>query len=227
MGGEPSAGADADAGPHGLSRLKVEPLFSGSKKWEWALRGLLGFLPAALVADLAHVDPATVFLLAAVAIVPLSALLGRATEEYAAHAGPAIGGLLNATFGNAVELIIAVLAVSAGLFEVVKASLTGSIVANLLLILGMSMLAGGAKHKTMTLHRRGTMNSLSLMTLSVIALENLLTLARAGAVVLPASPGFYGKPKRIEDLVDFVVARILDHLDVAHGIGVRWRGLPE
>jgi len=63
--------------------------------------------------------------------------------------------------------------------------------------------------------------------LSVIALENLLTLARAGAVVLPASPGFYGKPKRIEDLVDFVVARILDHLDVAHGIGVRWRGLPE
>ncbi len=162
--------ADADARPRGLGRLKVEPLFSGSKKWEFALRGLLGFLPAAFVADLAQMDPATVFLLAAIAIVPLSALLGRATEEYAAHAGPAIGGLLNATFGNAVELIIALLAVSAGLFEIVKASLTGSIIANLLLILGMSMLAGGAKHKTMTLHRRGTMNSLSLMTLSVIAL---------------------------------------------------------
>jgi 4-hydroxy-3-polyprenylbenzoate decarboxylase len=63
--------------------------------------------------------------------------------------------------------------------------------------------------------------------LGVIALENLLRLARAGAVILPASPGFYGKPRRIEDLVDFVVARILDHLDVEHELGVRWRGPPE
>lgn len=63
--------------------------------------------------------------------------------------------------------------------------------------------------------------------LSAIALENMLKLARAGAVILPASPGFYGKPTRIEDLVDFVVARILDHLGIDHAIGARWRGLPE
>ncbi len=63
--------------------------------------------------------------------------------------------------------------------------------------------------------------------LSAIALENMLKLARAGAVILPASPGFYGRPKRIEDLVDFVVARILDHLGIDHTIGARWRGLPD
>jgi Ca2+:H+ antiporter len=145
-------------------------LFSTSKKVEWALIGLLGLVPIAFGADLVHVDPAVVFLLAAVAVVPLSALLGRATEEYAVRAGPAMGGLLNATFGNAVELIIALFAVSAGLTEIVKASITGSIVANLLLVLGMAMLAGGLKHKTQRLHRRGTMTSLSLMTMSVIAL---------------------------------------------------------
>ncbi len=145
-------------------------LFSTSKKVEWALRALLGFIPVALVMRAAGGDPALVFLFGAIAIVPLAALLGRATEEYAIHAGPALGGLLNATFGNAVELIIALFAVSAGLFEIVKASITGSIIANLLLILGMSMLFGGFKHKTQVLHRRGTLNSLSLLTLSVIAL---------------------------------------------------------
>jgi Ca2+:H+ antiporter len=84
--------------------------------------------------------------------------------------GPALGGLLNATLGNAVELIIALFALNAGLFAIVKASLTGSILANLLLVLGMSMIAGGVRHSSQGLHRRGTLTSLSLMTMSVIAL---------------------------------------------------------
>lgn len=150
---------------------RVEPIFSASKRGEWVMRALLAFIPLALAAEFAHAEPTTIFVLAAVAIVPLSALLGRATEEYAAQAGPALGGLLNASFGNAVELIIALLAVNAGLFEIVKASITGSIVANLLLVLGMAMLAGGSRHKTQKLHRVGTMNALSLMTLSVVALS--------------------------------------------------------
>jgi Ca2+:H+ antiporter len=145
-------------------------LFSTSKTVEWALIALLGLVPVAFGANLVGLNAAVVFLLAALAVVPLSALLGRATEEYTVYAGPALGGLLNATFGNAVELIIALFAVAAGLTEIVKASLTGSIIANLLLVLGMAMLAGGLKHKTQRLHRRRTLTSLSLMTMGVIAL---------------------------------------------------------
>jgi Ca2+:H+ antiporter len=145
-------------------------LFSASRPAEFAMVCLLLFFPAALAARAAGADAALTFILGAVAVVPLSAVLGRATEEYAIHAGPALGGLLNATLGNAVELIIAMFAVTAGLFEIVKASLTGSIIANLLLVLGASLLAGGLKHKTLVLHRRATATTLSLMTLSVIAL---------------------------------------------------------
>jgi Ca2+:H+ antiporter len=163
-------------------------LFSASPRVERALIGaLILFIPGALVARFAGADPALVFALGAIAIVPLSALLGRATEEYAIHAGPALGGLLNATLGNAVELIIALFAVMAGLFEIVKASLSGSIIANMLLVLGMSMLAGGLKHKSQPLHRRATATALSLMTLSVIALALPALFYWASA-----TPGLFG-----------------------------------
>ncbi len=104
----------------------------------------LALAPAAIllhyVADLGQV---TEFALAAVALVPLAWLIGEATEHAAEHTGPGIGGFLNATFGNAPELIIALLAVNAGLTEVVRGSLTGSVVGNLLLVLGFSLVAGG------------------------------------------------------------------------------------
>jgi Ca2+:H+ antiporter len=143
---------------------------SASRPVELFLTSLLLLFPAAIAARAVGVDAAVVFVLGAGAVVPLSAILGRATEEYAIHAGPALGGLLNATLGNAVELIIAIFAVQAGLFEIVKASITGSIIANLLLVLGLSLLAGGIKHKNLALHRRATATTLSLMTLSVIAI---------------------------------------------------------
>src|SRR3954465_11766949 len=106
---------------------------------------LLLFVPAAIAAEFLHASPVVVFALAALAIVPLSGFLGRATEEIAAYTGPTLGGLLNATLGNMAELIIAVLALRVGLVDLVKASITGSILGNLLLVLGLAQLMGGIR----------------------------------------------------------------------------------
>src|SRR3954454_6262860 len=93
-------------------------------------------------------EPGATFALAALGVIPLAHLMGEATEHLSHKAGPTWGGLLNATFGNAAELIIAIIALSKGLNEIVKASLTGSILGNLLLVAGVSMLAGGWKRST-------------------------------------------------------------------------------
>jgi Ca2+:H+ antiporter len=116
--------------------------------WAWLLRPsinwLLVFIPASLIAALTH-QPLLTFITAAFAIVPLAGLIGRATDQLAIRVGPRLGGLLNATFGNLTELIVAVLLIAAGNFEVVKASLIGSIVGNLLLVLGLSLFVGGLR----------------------------------------------------------------------------------
>jgi Ca2+:H+ antiporter len=105
---------------------------------------LLGlFIPVAVALDLAHASETLIFFSTALALIPAAAAMGRATEEAAGRAGPGIGGLLNVTFGNAPELIIALFALSKGLHEVTKASIVGSIVGNLLLVLGAAMFAGG------------------------------------------------------------------------------------
>src|SRR5689334_12489487 len=96
------------------------------------LNCLLIFIPIAIVLEVIHADPVYVFITSAAAIIPLAGWMGRATEWMAEHLGPGIGGLLNATFGNAAELIIAIMALRAGLHEVVKASITGSIIGNIL-----------------------------------------------------------------------------------------------
>jgi Ca2+:H+ antiporter len=131
---------------------------------------LLLFVPAAIGAELLHAAPVMVFGLAALAIVPLSGFLGRATEEIAAHTGPTLGGLLNATLGNLAELIIAVLALRAGLIDLVKASITGSILGNLLLVLGAAQLAGGLKHKTQRFSAALAGLSISSLVVAVIGL---------------------------------------------------------
>jgi Ca2+:H+ antiporter len=116
--------------------------------WAWWLRPsinwLLVFIPVSLIAEFTH-QPLLTFITAALAIVPLAGLIGRATDQLAVHVGPQLGGLLNATFGNLTELIVAVLLIAAGNFDVVKASLIGSIVGNLLLVLGLSLLVGGLR----------------------------------------------------------------------------------
>lgn len=134
------------------------------------LRYLLIFVPLAVIAELMHWDPLMIFLFSAVALVPLAGLLGEATEELAIHTGPKIGGLLNATLGNAAELIITIVALSAGKVELVKASITGSILGNLLLILGLSLLLGGLKHGIQKFDRGLAGMSGSMMTLAVVGL---------------------------------------------------------
>jgi len=111
-----------------------------------------------------------VFVLAAAAIIPLAGYMGEATEHLASHSGPAVGGLLNATFGNAAELIIAIVALRAGLVELVKASIMGSILGNLLLILGLSILAGSLKKPIITFNRTAAGASASMLALAVLAL---------------------------------------------------------
>ena len=134
------------------------------------LNWLLVFVPAAVAAELAHAPPLVIFILAALAILPLSGLLGLATEELAGHTGPTIGGVLNATLGNLAELIIAALALRAGLVGLVKASITGSIIGNLLLVLGASQLAGGLRYKTQSFNPNLAGVSVSLLVISVIGL---------------------------------------------------------
>lgn len=112
------------------------------------LNVLLVFLPIAFVAELAHFNPVVVFVTAALAVVPLSGLLGDATEELAGRTGPQIGALINATLGNAAELIITVLAIRQGLLDLVRASIVGSIIGNILLVLGAAFLLGGLKNGT-------------------------------------------------------------------------------
>jgi Ca2+:H+ antiporter len=108
------------------------------------LWGSLALAPATIFVHYAlHPSEVVEFVLAALALVPLAWLIGEATEQAAHHTGPGIGGFLNATFGNAPELIIALLAINKGLTEVVRGSLSGSVVGNLLLVLGFSLLFGG------------------------------------------------------------------------------------
>ena len=134
------------------------------------LSWFLVLAPIAVVAEWMHASPLVVFTLSALAIIPLSGLLGSATEELAGHTGPAIGGLLNATLGNLAELIIAGLALRAGLIDLVKASITGSILGNLLLVLGAAQLAGGLKHREQKFNASYAGMSVSLLTIAVTGL---------------------------------------------------------
>ncbi len=144
------------------------------------LSALLVLGPIVIAVDRIGAGDILLFVLAAVALIPLAWIIGESTEHAAQHTGPGIGGFLNATFGNAPELIIALFAVSDGLTEVVRGSLTGSVVGNLLLVLGFSLAFGGDGE----LDRKSSFLSLGLVTLAV-----LLFLA-------PAVPGFHGDPER-------------------------------
>lgn len=160
---------------------------------------LLLFIPISLAAHFLEWGDLIVFITAGLAILPLAAWMGTATEEIAVVVGPTLGGLLNATFGNATELIIALVALKAGLVNVVKASITGSIVSNLLLVMGLSMLLGGLRYKEQTFQPIVARVNAASMNLAVIAIllptamnytskgigeETLQNLSLAVAVVL-------------------------------------------
>jgi Ca2+:H+ antiporter len=133
---------------------------------------LLLFVPVTLA--LGHWLPEHslwIFVSSALAIVPIAGWMGRATEELAVRTGEGVGGLLNATFGNAAELIIAIVALRAGLHDVVKASIAGSIIGNILLVLGAAMLAGGARHRPeQVFNASGARSQATMLTLAAIAL---------------------------------------------------------
>lgn len=113
------------------------------------------------------VSPVIQFFVFALTIVPLAALMGQATESISAHAGPRLGGLLSATFGNAVELIIGVFSLRQGLFELVKASITGSILGNLLFVLGLSFFVGGIRHPIQTFNLRAARSNAAMLILGI------------------------------------------------------------
>lgn len=131
---------------------------------------LVPCIPAAIVMRLAHADPAALFFVSAAGVIPTAALMGEATEQLAARAGPGIGGLLNVTFGNAPEIIIALFALQRGLHEVVKASLVGSILGNVLLVMGGAMFVGGLRRERQHFDRTAASAQVTMLMLAVAAL---------------------------------------------------------
>ena len=131
---------------------------------------LLLVAPLAIIAEVADWGAFWVFLFSALAVVPLAGFIGGATEVLASHTGPRLGGLINATLGNAAELIITVVALREGLFELVLASITGSILGNVLLVFGMAILLGGLRNGIQTFNRRHALTNAILLVLAVITL---------------------------------------------------------
>ena len=131
---------------------------------------LLAFAPIAVVLNLVGADHLILFAMAIIGLIPLAKLIGDSTEHLATHYGATLGSLLNVTFGNAAEIIISVVAINAGLIELVKASITGSILGNIMLIFGLSLIAGGVKHKEQIFNRENAGLQSSLIFLAIIGL---------------------------------------------------------
>jgi Ca2+:H+ antiporter len=163
---------------------KLRSLLKPSLDW------LLVFVPVAFVLRFVPglENPTALFICSCLAIIPLAGWMGRATEHLAEHLGQGVGGLLNATFGNAAELIIALFALSKGLTGVVKASITGSIIGNILLVLGLSFLVGGVKHQKQHFNRTAASISATALTLAAIALI-IPTIFHVVAAQVPVAQG--------------------------------------
>lgn len=132
---------------------------------------LLVFLPVTIIGKFMGMSDTLLFVSSSLAIIPLAGLMGKSTDVISCYAGQKVGGLLNATFGNATELIIAFVAMKAGMFDVVKASLAGSVIGNILLVLGMSMLTGGLKYKTQSFNRNSMNITSSMLLFAVLSLS--------------------------------------------------------
>ncbi|HKA53573.1 MAG TPA: cation transporter, partial [Candidatus Binatia bacterium] len=177
-----------------IGRLEIRPLSV-----------LLVFVPASIVLELLHTDPSWVFIASALAIIPLAGLMGRATEHLAEHMGAGLGGLLNASFGNAAELIIGIMALRAGLLDVVKASITGSIIGNVLLVLGASALAGGVKYPQQLFNRTAAGLGVTSLVLSAIS----LVVPALFHIVAAGSPKVYEQELSLEIAVVLFVTYVL------------------
>jgi Ca2+:H+ antiporter len=177
----------------------------GQDTWPYLLAPLI---PAAVIAELAHAAPALIFSVSALALIPPAAMMGRATEELAERAGNVIGGLLNVTFGNAPELIIALFALQKGLHEVVKASLIGSILGNVLLVLGAAMLVGGLA--------AGRSTGVQKFGRTAASVQSTMLLLAVAALIMPGVFALVeggGLPQAGDELVNYNPD--IDHLSFA------------
>lgn len=134
-------------------------------RWIWILTG--GMVVSSAAAEWLHAPTLVRFIVFCAAIIPLAGIMGRSTESIAAHVGPRVGGLLSATFGNAVEMIIGILALKSGMITLVKASITGSIIGNLLFVLGISFFVGGIRHPIQRFNIRAARSNAALLLLGV------------------------------------------------------------
>src|SRR5215218_2434370 len=184
-GGGPRGARDA-----GMPRLDAR-FFLGAQGWPYLL---VPFIPVAIALEVAGASDALIFGASALGIVPTAALMGRATEELASRSGPGIGGLLNVTFGNAPELIIALFALGEGLHEVVKATLIGSIIGNVLLVLGAAMLVGGwgRERQRFSVTTANVQSSMLLLAAAAIVMPAIFQLVRGDGLpdVGPERIGF-------------------------------------
>ena len=135
------------------------------------LKYMLIFIPISFIAKFMNASDSIMFILSCLSIVPLAGLMGEGTEEISFYSGPKIGGFLNGTFGNATELIISFFALKQGLFDVVKSSIAGAVIGNILLVVGASMLAGGLKYKTQKFNQKVTEVSSSMLLFAVLGLS--------------------------------------------------------
>jgi Ca2+:H+ antiporter len=131
---------------------------------------LLVFTPIAIALEFIHADHIVIFVIASIALIPLAKLIGDSTEHLSLHYGPTLGSLLNVTFGNAAEIIIAIVAINAGLIDLVKASITGAILGNILLIFGLSIMAGGFRYKEQFFSQENIGLQSSMLFLAIIGL---------------------------------------------------------
>jgi Ca2+:H+ antiporter len=169
-----------------LRAKRKRPFLLTGEGWPYLLVPLI---PVAIFLELTHAGAVPIFVASALGVIPTAALMGRATEELAARSGPGIGGFLNVTFGNAPELIIALFALAAGLHEVVKASIVGSILGNILLVLGVSMLVGGARRDRQRFEARAASAQSLMLLLATVALimPAIFELVAGGGLPDPAA----------------------------------------
>ena len=167
----------------------------GRPAWRWILSAegwpylLTPMIPLAVVLEFAHASHVAIFVTSALGVVPPAALMGRATEELAARSGPGIGGLLNVTFGNFPELVIAFFALLEGLQEVVKASIIGSIIGNILLVLGAAMLVGGWGRQEQKFHAQavGAQSAMLLLAVTALVMPAVFQLVDGGGLPSPGA----------------------------------------
>lgn len=168
---------------------------------------LVPLIPAAVVLELTHASATVIFVAAALGIIPTAALMGKSTEELAARSGPGVGGFLNVTFGNFPELVIAFFALIEGLQEVVKASIIGSIIGNILLVLGASMFVGGLRRDKQTFNRAAAnaQSAMLLLALTALVMPAVFELVVGGRL-----------PSPNEELVNY--GSTVEHLSLAVAI---------